>query len=76
MKCPICKHGQTRPGSVTVTLERGESTIVFRGVPAEVCENCGEPFHSSETAEALLRQAEHATTQGMEIDIRRFAAAA
>ena len=30
MKCPICRYGETRPGAVTVPLERGGMTIVFR----------------------------------------------
>ena len=76
MKCPICKHGNTLPGTATVTLERGGSTIVFRQVPGEICENCGESFHSTEITSALLRQAETAVTQGVEIDVRKFAAAA
>ncbi|MCX7110607.1 MAG: type II toxin-antitoxin system MqsA family antitoxin [Proteobacteria bacterium] len=58
MKYPICKHGDTRLGVVTITLERGDSTIVFRQVPGEMCENCGESFHSADITEALLRQAE------------------
>ena len=36
MKCPICKHGETKHGEATVTLERGGMAIVFRGVPGEV----------------------------------------
>jgi YgiT-type zinc finger domain-containing protein len=76
MKCPICKHGNTLPGTATVTLERGGSTIVFRQVPGEICENCGESFHSAEITSALLRQAETAVTQGVEIDVRKFAVAA
>ena len=76
MKCPICKHGDTRPGSVTVPLERGAATLLFREVPADVCENCGEAYHSAATAEALLRQAEAALAGGVEIEVRRFALAA
>lgn len=36
MQCMICKHGETHPGHVTVTLQRGESTIIFKNAPAEV----------------------------------------
>lgn len=39
MKCVICKHGETRPGKTTVTLERGGATIVVKGVPAWICDN-------------------------------------
>ena len=66
MKCPICLHGDTQLGVVTVTLERGDSRIVFRHVPGEICENCGESFHSADITEALLRQAETAVAEGVE----------
>ncbi len=75
MKCPICRHGETRPGAVTVSFERDGMTIVFREVPTLVCENCGEPFHEEVVTAALLKQAEHAAA-GVEIDVRRFAVAA
>ena len=76
MKCPICRHGETHPGSVTVPLERGGMTIVFREVPALVCENCGEAFHDEAVTEALMHQAGQAAAAGVEIDVRRFAQAA
>lgn len=76
MKCPICKHGETQPGTTTVTLERGGMAIVFRGVPGGVCDNCGETFHDEVVTASLLRQAEQAAAAGVEVDIRRFAAAA
>jgi YgiT-type zinc finger domain-containing protein len=76
MKCPICRHGETRPGAVTVPLERGGMTIVFREVPAQVCENCGEAFHDEAVTAALLKQAEQAAAAGVQVDVRRFAVAA
>ena len=75
MKCPICRHGEMHPGAVTVPLERDGMTIVFREVPALVCENCGESFHDEAVTAALLEQAEQAAA-GVEIDVRRFAVAA
>lgn len=38
MKCIVCKHRQTEPGTMTATLERGETTIVVKEVPADVCD--------------------------------------
>ena len=75
MKCSICRHGETEPGRATVTLERGATTLVFKDVPAEVCGNCGEAFHSDEVTRALLAQAEEAARSGVEVDVRRYAAA-
>ena len=42
MKCVICKNGEVTPGTTTVTLERGQTTLVVKGVPARVCMTCGE----------------------------------
>ena len=74
MDCVICKHGCAQPGTVVVTLQRGESTIIFKRVPAEVCDNCGEYYLSSEVTEQLLKRAETAVKGGAEIEILRFAA--
>ena len=31
--------GNTKPGTVTVTLQRGGTTVILKDVPADVCEN-------------------------------------
>ncbi|WP_419638865.1 type II toxin-antitoxin system MqsA family antitoxin, partial [Thiolapillus sp.] len=41
MECVICKTGETRPGHVTVTLQREGVTLLIKDVPAEICDNCG-----------------------------------
>ena len=40
MKCVLCKHGETHPGQATVTLQRGVTTVILKGVPAAICESC------------------------------------
>ncbi|MBS4099505.1 MAG: type II toxin-antitoxin system MqsA family antitoxin [Sulfuricella sp.] len=74
MKCVICKQGETLPGIVTVTLQREESTIIFKGVPADVCQNCGEYYLSEATTGNLLERAEDSTRKGAEVEILRYAA--
>ncbi|MFI5329746.1 MAG: type II toxin-antitoxin system MqsA family antitoxin [Desulfobaccales bacterium] len=74
MKCVICKQGETALGKATVTLQRGDSTIIFKDVPAEVCENCGEYYLSEVVTEQLLNRAEVAVKSGAEVEILRFAA--
>ena len=76
MKCPICKHGETKAGTASITLERQSATLVFRNVPARICENCGEVFHDADIAASLLKQAEAAAHAGVEFDVRRYAEAA
>jgi len=74
MKCIFCKHGETAPGKVTVTLERGPTTVVVKEVPAEVCENCGEYYLNETVSEQLLAMAEDAFRKHAEVEILRFAA--
>lgn len=75
MKCHICKHGQTSPANVTVTLERNGATVVFRNVPAQVCDTCGEQYVDEKTTGRLLTQATEAARAGVQVEVRAYAAA-
>lgn len=75
MKCVICKKGTTRAGIATITLERDETILIFRKVPAEVCEVCGEEYVSEQTTANLLETANEAARSGVQVDIREYAAA-
>ena len=74
MKCTICRTGQTATGTVTVTLQRGSTTVVIKEVPAEVCDNCGEYFLSEAITHDVLARAEAAVSKGAEVEILRYAA--
>ncbi|MER3422594.1 MAG: hypothetical protein C4293_04525 [Nitrospiraceae bacterium] len=74
MKCVICKTGETKPGMVTVTLLRGETTVLIKGTPAEVCENCGEYYLDEVVARKVYAQAEEAVQRRAEVEILRYAA--
>jgi len=75
MNCVICKQGDTQPGNVTVTLERGGTTLVFKQVPAQVCANCGEAYLDDATTSQLLEDAEAALKAGVQVEVRAFVAA-
>lgn len=74
MKCVICKHGETRSGKTTVTLERGGATLVVKSVPARICDNCGEAYVDEEITRQLLDTAEETLRAGVQVDVREFAA--
>lgn len=71
----MCKQGEAHPGTATVTLERGEMVLVFKKVPAMVCEVCGEEYVDEETTTRLLSAAEEAAESGVQVDIREYVAA-
>ncbi len=75
MKCVVCKQGKTRSGKATVTLERDGATLVVKGVPAEVCSNCGEEYVGEEITLRLLKAAEEAVKAGVRVDVREYVAA-
>ncbi len=75
MKCVICKSGDTRPGKTAVTLERGGMVLVYRGVPAEVCTNCGEAYVGEEVSSRIFLGAEEAARAGVRVDVREYVAA-
>jgi len=73
--CAICRHGQTEPGLTTVTLTRGNTTVVFRDVPALICDNCGEEYVDEEITARLLAIEEKAARSGVQVDVRDYIAA-
>jgi YgiT-type zinc finger domain-containing protein len=70
----MCKQGETKPGKVTVTLQRGETTVIIKDVTADVCENCGEYYLSEAITGQVLKMAEDAVNKGAEVEILRLAA--
>lgn len=75
MKCVVCKKGKTKVGKATVTLDKGGATLVFKGVPARVCTNCGEEYVDGKIATSLLKSAAKAARSGIQVEIRQFSAA-
>lgn len=74
MNCPTCKHGQMKPGTTTVTMDRQGTTVVFRQVPAEVCDNCGEFLVAESITKTLLERADRAEHDGTQVQVVQFAA--
>ena len=72
MKCVICKKGETKAGAATVTLDKDGATLVFKGVPARICANCGEEYVDEHVAASLLKAAAAAAQAGIQVEIRQY----
>jgi len=72
MKCVICKHGETKEGTTTVTFDRDGMTLVVKEVPAQVCMNCGEDYVDEQVAHEILLIAERMAKSGALVDVRRY----
>lgn len=75
MKCVICKHGNTARGTTTLTLERGDATLIVKKVPAELCQNCGEEYVDQSVARELYALMEKAEPTAKQVDVREYVAA-
>ena len=76
MNCIVCRHGDTHPGTTTVTFHRDGRTLVVNEVPAEVCENCGEAYVAEDVTAELLRIATEARQAQAIVLIRDYASLA
>jgi len=70
--CLICKTGETNPGTTTVTLERDNTVVVIKDVPAQVCDNCGEYYLSEEVSTGIYAIAEEAVKRKAEVEVLHY----
>ncbi|MGH9066883.1 MAG: type II toxin-antitoxin system MqsA family antitoxin [Acidimicrobiales bacterium] len=76
MTCPLCRRGQLRPGRGDKVLAYRGTTVVVQGVPAEVCDTCGERYFDASVVAELTALARQAAAAGVLVDVRRYASAA
>ncbi|MEE8409717.1 MAG: YgiT-type zinc finger protein [Myxococcota bacterium] len=50
-------------------------TLVFKGVPARVCQTCDEQYVDEATTAKLLEAVDEAAKAGVQVDIREYLAA-
>ena len=74
MNCPICKSGNMTSGHTSMTFERAGATVVVKGVPADICDNCGEAFVADEVARRVHEVARTELRKGVEIEVIHYAA--
>ncbi|MHB1756763.1 MAG: type II toxin-antitoxin system MqsA family antitoxin [Leptospirillum sp.] len=74
MKCVICKTGETSPRHATVTLQRSETVVIIKEVPADVCQDCGEYYLYEPVASKVYAQLKEAVKPHVEVEILLYAA--
>jgi len=73
MLCFLCK-GEMKSGKVNFPIDEEDNFILIKGVPAEICEQCGEVFLKDDVAAAIEEIAKTAKATNVEFEILRFAA--
>ena len=51
-RCDLC-GGELQPGQTRLEIWQGEELLVIRDVPADVCQQCHEPYLSAAVSERL-----------------------
>lgn len=71
--CRNCPEGTYHPARETKLLERSQTVLVVKEVPAQVCDLCGDALTTSGTTRRLLEMLSAAEGEGVEMEVRRFA---
>ena len=58
--CPNCKNRKIKIGETDLNLKRGKFEVDIKGVPAQICEACGEIVIPGSIAEPISEFAESA----------------
>jgi len=74
ISCVICKEGNYHEGTTTVTLERGDTVVVIKSVPAQVRTNYGEYLLSEEVTDYLMKLLDATVSQGAAFEMINYAA--
>lgn len=74
MKCITCRIGDTEPGTTTVTLKQDATIVVFKNVPADICQLCGEAYTDEDVTERLLHILEEEAQKGPREDFIQYVA--
>jgi len=75
MKCSLCKRGERKDETVTLTLERGKTTLVIKDVPARVCDQCGDEVFSEEVTRRTFDMLKDSVRRGVQVEVTSFAPA-
>lgn len=68
--CPICKIGTIQDNAKTsLAIEKQGTLIVIKNADAQICDNCGEIFHTATTAQQILSVTKETPLRGAELEL-------
>jgi len=75
-RCYFCK-GKVNKEEITIDYRWGESLVVIKGVPAGICQQCGEKYIESGVYKGLEKLAKNKShlLGTMNVDVLEFAGA-
>lgn len=67
MKCVICKRDETQSDFATLSVVEGESTLVVKDVPADICVDCGDRYLTEGVGKRVLTLVDEMVRSGLEV---------
>lgn len=74
MECVICKTGAMHEGQVTVTIEKNDSIILIKEVPAQVYDVCEHYYLDEKITDEVLKRGQEGLLKGAELEVLRLKA--
>ena len=75
MRRIACKKGVTEPGTTTMSVDKEDTVVVIRDVPAEICSTCGEEYLDAQTTKEVEKLVASAQKAGLNVAVQNFKAA-
>jgi YgiT-type zinc finger domain-containing protein len=72
MKCIVCKNGDTEKKLVNFTGTREGYFVVVKDVEAEVCNNCGEIYYTSESMNFIESKIKEGLKNSEKVEVLKF----
>lgn len=69
MKCVICKTGECLPGTTHFTNVVKEKLVVVKNVSANICNNCGEAYFSTEAVDYIQLKTKEALKNSENVEL-------
>jgi YgiT-type zinc finger domain-containing protein len=69
--CYFC-GGKLKPGLATIPFIVGSNVVVIKQVPAEVCDQCGEPILMNDVAAVVDQVLKRAHAPGLEVSVVNY----
>jgi YgiT-type zinc finger domain-containing protein len=70
--CPLC-GGRLEQGIATIPFVFPKLTVIIKGVPAEICSNCHEPFVAGIATDKVTQMLKWARASHAEVSIISYA---
>lgn len=69
--CPLC-GGHKKPGTTTFTVDKEDTLVVIRNVPATICSLCGNAWFSDEVAASIETIVEEAKNRRRQVEVTQY----